>query len=199
MKLEGMVRQCFSPFGPKAILGKLGIKKDRGLGPETLTIADDEVALSKSQVEAGGGGSASSTKYLKFSINEVPGPQFIITSLPMTQDEYSRLMDNELSDPWQRAIELPLADADEVRSIIRSRCKQLNVVKDSEVKTRKGKAFIYWYSGKTQTGKRLLLTIIIRQRKKDVEVGFSAYSDEKGNVEAFPQNIIAELKERFVG
>jgi len=195
LKLEKTLKQCFS--APKAILGKLGIKREKGLGPETLTITDEELARVKGQLEGADSSGASSTKYLKFSIGDVPGPQFFIMPNKITQADYSALMDSELNKPWQRAIDLRETNLGKVTKFIKDHCSQFHIVKESGVKTKKGKAFVYWLSGVSRENVRALLTIIIRQRKKDVEVGFSSFSDDREYAAVIPQALITELKGRF--
>jgi len=197
IKLERTVKHCFS--APKVILGKLGIKKERGLGPETLTITDEELAQAKGHLDGAGGSTSgvSSTKYLKFSISEVPGPQFFISPYKLSQSEYSALMDSELNRPWQRAIALKTTKLEEVKKLVENHCPQLHIVKESGVKTKKGKAFVYWLSGISREKHKVLLTIIIRQGKKNIEVGFSSFSEDKEYASLIPQTIISELKEHF--
>ncbi len=199
LKLESAVKQCFRPFAPKTILGKLGIKTSRGLGPETLSISEKDIGLSMDdEGEEGQDLSCSTTKYLKFSINEVPSPQFFIAPNPLTHLQYSQVMDSELTRPWQRAIDIKnVKKIGEVKRAVLGHTGQLHLVKESKVKTKKGEAQVYWFSGIAKENVKVLLTIIIRKGRKTAEVGFSSYSDDAQYMKILPQTIIADLKERF--
>ncbi|HID71476.1 MAG TPA: hypothetical protein EYP29_01870 [Thermoplasmata archaeon] len=195
-KKGGMI--SFGTSTAKSLLEKLGLKRERSQAQELLSINDEEVVLSKGDVGEHRESPSATTKYLKFSIINLPGPEFFVRSFPLSHDEYSRIMDGGLSKPWQRAIELKSADAKKVSEMVLKYCSNLYLVKESKVRTKKGTAFVYWLSGIAMEKVKVLLTVVIRQRKNTVEVGFSSYCDERSYVQNIPKEIIKALKKEFV-